>query len=137
MKSKLIEIQEFDPWAIEDLTQRAKSFFSPYIGNNAKSLGDRTHNGRRVCRCFMCGGWATVTGVLVTNILCDVCGTYAYQLNHGGDVRVYVRDAGRKDIDLVELKINSYDNEYDVTRSINVDFLRKSDRDWLNKLLGE
>lgn len=135
MKITLIEIDELSPWEIDDLTQRAKSYFAPYIGKDAKRFGQRTINGRRVCRCFRCGGWAQVTGVLVTQILCDVCGTYAYQLNYGGAVRVYVENSVQKHSNLIELKLNT-DDIIVISQSTPVDLNNSQDTEWLNLILG-
>ena len=134
MKITLIEIDELSPWEIDDFTQRAKSYFEPYVKKDATQIKTQIKDGRRVCRCFRCGGFANVTGGLVTQILCDVCGTYAYQLNQGGTVRVYVKNSVRKDGDLLELNL-SQTVEIEI-QSTSVDPKNHSHIEWLNKILG-
>ena len=134
MKITLIEIDELSPWEIDDFTQRAKSYFEPYVKKDATQIKTQIKDGRRVCRCFRCGGFANVTGELVTQILCDVCGTYAYQLNQGGTVRVYVKNSVRKDGDLLELNL-SQTVEIEI-QSTSVDPKNHSVIEWLNKILG-
>lgn len=135
MTVELKEIYDLSPWEIDDLTRRAKAYFEPYVGKDAKPFKTFTSGGRRVCRCFRCGGEARVTGVLATQILCDVCGTYAYQLNDGGAVHAFVSNAVHKHGNLIELNLSAKESEFDEL-SINVDSNNRADVEWLNNVLG-
>lgn len=135
LREKFIEIDELSPWEIDDLTHKAKEYFAPYMGKDAKRIKSYISDGRRVCRCFRCGGEARVTGILATSILCDVCGTYAYQLNDGAAVHVYVSNAVHKYGKLIELFINRSEPEY-TELSIPVDPNDREDLEWLNNIIG-
>ena len=135
MAVELKEIDDLSPWELEDLARRAKAYFDPYVGKDAKPFKTHISDERRVCRCFRCGGEARVVGVTITQILCDVCGTFAYQLNHGGAVHVFVSNATHKHGNLVELNLTCPEPEYSEW-STDVDFDSREDVEWLNSILG-